>query len=87
MVHLVSIAGKLVCNANLSPSPSPNPNLNSSLNTNSTLGLLFFCKGANTNFIRRRLEEANPRSESVNSRSINFCELTIVLRKLTLDFI
>ena len=28
---------------------------------------------------------ANPKSESANSWSINFCELTMVLKKLTLD--
>ena len=33
---------------------------------------IIFCEGANTNFIWRRLEGANPRSESANSGSINF---------------
>ena len=40
-------------------------------------------EGANSRFIFSK--KANPSSESANSRSINFCELTIVLRKQTLD--
>ena len=49
---------------NLNPNPNPNSNANPrSIN---------FCARANTNFIRRRLDGVNPRSEGAISRSINF---------------
>ena len=38
---------------------------------------IIFCEVANTNFIQKRSDRANSRSEGANSRSINFCELTL----------
>ena len=54
--------------------PNPNANLNSTLNPNASSNprSITFCEGTNTNFIRRRSEEANSRSEGANSKSINF---------------
>ena len=63
---------------------NPNPALTLILFKGASLRSIIFCEGANTNFIRKRSERANPRSKGANSRSIYFFELTLDLRALTL---